>query len=91
MFKPTFIETKKCRPLWVLSTGPIIKYINLFETNLAKNIRPGPKGLMGFILFEGLYFCLEGVLSPPPQARAWLYVPEHEAIEHTGGHYTTED
>jgi len=31
-----------------------------FETILAKNISPSPKGLMGFISFGGLYFCLGG-------------------------------
>jgi len=33
--------------------------------NLAKNISPGQKGLMGFISFGGLYFCFGGLKLPP--------------------------
>jgi len=49
-----------------------------FETNLAKNISPSPKGLMGFISFGGYIFVGGwGLNSPfnPLQAHAWLYVP----------------
>jgi len=41
------------------------QFINFCATNLAKNICPSPKGLMGFISFRALYFYLGGSLAPP--------------------------
>jgi len=56
-----------------INQSNIITFIYIFETNLAKNISPSPKGLMGFILYGGLYFCFVGLSPPPPQAHAWLH------------------
>jgi len=46
--------------------------VDLNRQNLAKNISPFPKGLMGFILFGRAIFWFGWLKPPPPQAHAWL-------------------
>jgi len=52
---------KKCQRKTIQPAAEIC-----FETNLAKNIRPSPKGLMGFISFGGNIF-VWGAYAPPPK------------------------
>jgi len=63
--EPKYFETKKKSAFSRLIR--LIKYNikkKVVETNIAKNISPRPKGLMGFISFGGAIF-LFGGLSPP--------------------------
>jgi len=51
------------------------------ETNIAKNIDPITKGLIGFILFGGaIYLFVGGGGLKTPEAHAWLRPCEYEAI-----------
>jgi len=63
------LSEKKFLLQQALSAGQIHYF---FETNLAKNISPSPKGLMGFILFGGAIFLFGGLSPPKPMPG---YVP----------------
>jgi len=53
MSKPNIFETYKTYFFVFFDWSNIIKFINFYETNLAQNISPSPKGLMRIISFGG--------------------------------------
>jgi len=84
-FEPTFLEA-------FFSPAEGSFYWWNIEIKLANHISPSPKGLMGFILFGGLFILFGGL--KPPQAHAWIrpWWPTRQCIHnitHTHTHKHT--